>query len=167
MDRHIFSTEAGKKNYYSFRGIRDNKFVEVEVQEEIRFGLDIETPKAWTVKVTHTGAYGQIKFLFQDEEWSCDNPLLGVVDTREIRQVIALNSSKTRALDIKNLRFNRSDMAELHNKYYTCRVKDTYWVELPDPNEATRKVVGNIRKEDINRVIARGILKEDPNFLEE
>ena len=118
------STTAVENGYYIERGhrIEIKKAILVEVVD----GL---------ASVTHTGAYGQIKFEWDGETWQSQNPYSSNrQDNRITRQVIATNLDKTRVIDMKHLHFTFSadTMSTLHSTFYIPKKnKDAYWVELP------------------------------------
>lgn len=128
--------KLGDIDGYSKYEIKDGKYMSISYRLEVDKCADIITPEACIVNVTHTGAYGQIKFIFDGEKFSCSNPMSNlfgkILDRRLKEQVIATNEDWSRAIDIKNLSFDRPDIAELHNKYFLGRVNQNYWVELPN-----------------------------------
>lgn len=131
-------TELGATDHYHVTGEHEGKYVSVAVRKEIDLSIDIESVEGECV-ATHTGAYGQIMFDFQGHTWTgpgvrggwmLDSAAPGHKPTD-----IALNADKTRAIRMDRLTWNRSDMHELHNKYFIrydeSKGKTPYWVELP------------------------------------
>lgn len=136
MDKY----EVGNKDYYIKTVVKDRRLIHIEVEEEVVSNTEIKTledpPIAW---ITHTGAYGQIKFQLGDKIYRSYKPyglseLLSEEDKRELSLMYATNiSNSSDVIDLSNITFNLSsdEINNLHKKYYLPRKDRTaYWVEL-------------------------------------
>ena len=108
-------------NCYSKTTIRDGKYVSIRVEETVVSEKEIVQVDDTVFKVTHCGAYGQIKIHDGFREFVADNQLK-----------YAMNKDFDKVLDLRNAEFNisREAIKSLHNEVYMKRLNDEYWVAL-------------------------------------
>lgn len=121
---------VGTKSYYSKTKVSEGKYIKTSVEETISNILDVEQIQA-RVHVTHTGPYGDIKWILDGEIFTSRGIPRG--ESSLPGGTVGLNLSNTRAVDMSLITFDRPDIDELHNKYF-IPVSDghsTGWIELP------------------------------------
>lgn len=104
------------KNYFTRTRFENDKYF-VEKVEETSF--DVETLPTQEVKVTHIGAYGQIKFNYEGLDYETAH---GQIAKRCDSDCIFVNT--------ENLVFDKNPK-ELMTFIYTTRQNHEYWVEVP------------------------------------
>jgi hypothetical protein len=145
---------VGEKSFYHKNILRDGKYLSVGYLETIEASADVEhVDPSKTATVTHTGGYGQIKFIYDGIEWTSPNPFSNYFDrledgrTAEWRKgrtdlipYIATNTNSSRALDMQNLQFDLTPefMASMHHEIYCKQPKENkeFWVDVRSVSEA-------------------------------
>jgi hypothetical protein len=129
-----------KNKYYTKYEIKNNKFYKVAVQETVECEIEITSPSV-AVKLLATGAYGQIKFLYANEEFVCDRIFERhyitnkVINSTEKTDIIATNNfgtTPTKAINMKNVTFTNlspKEMADLHDRYIK-EYNGSYWLNV-------------------------------------
>jgi hypothetical protein len=125
-------------NYYSKSEVKNGKYVTIRVLETVESEKEIVSVDDTVFKVIATGAYGQIKVTDGFREFTLSNPFTNyfgkVEDARTTKQILALNPTFDKVLDMTNAVFSLLPelMAQLHHKIYIG--SDSYWVELNEEN---------------------------------
>lgn len=121
--------EKGEVDYHTERKLINGRVVEFAVKKEVRYSIVVEKPIGEEAIVTHTGAYGRIKFLWDGEVFLSEN------SPRSFKkeEAIAINETQTKAVYLRDMVFNMGsqELEELHGKYFIPRTDTTlYWVPI-------------------------------------
>ena len=131
-------------NQYSKTEIKNGKYITINVIETVESEKEIVPVDDTVFKVLATGAYGRIKVTDGYREFKLSNPFTNyfgkVEDARINKQILALNPTFDKVLDMTNAIFDLSPevMANLHPKVYIG--SNAYWVELNEDNLAKCRV---------------------------
>lgn len=125
---------------YTKISIEDGIYKEIHVEETVAVSLMITLPKESIYIVTHIGGYNQIRITDGETSFSCTNPFreyAGVMrDMREEKSktLVAVNESRTTALDISSMKFNLSPeiMANLFYKVFIPNKDSNFWCGLTE-----------------------------------
>lgn len=121
--------KLGDTDYWSNTIVQDGVRYEVRTRVEITSEIKVEEASGMAV-ITHTGAYGQKKFLFQGSEWRCWNcSKTDSVATFEEKGKVE------RCIYIKRLLFDRNDWDEMHLQFIKANSADRniYWLPVNPP----------------------------------
>jgi hypothetical protein len=127
-------------HYYSKTEIKNGKYITINVVETVESEKEIVPVDDTVFKVLATGAYGRIKVTDGYREFTLSNPFTNyfgkVEDARINKQILALNPTFDKVLDMTNAIFDLSPevMANLHHKVYIG--SNAHWVELNEDNLA-------------------------------
>lgn len=124
--------EQGDIDSYSNTFVQDGFRYEVKTRKELASKTKVEEPTGNAI-ITHTGAYGQKKFIFEGQVWQCWSPSLN--NSRIITAILESEhdkNPKTRCISISGLTFNRTDWEEMHNLFIKKADKEAYWLSVED-----------------------------------